>query len=67
VPGLGDRCDICGKDLGYTIPRCRFCRKSVCNSCVVRMGGSVFCSRDCGHAFLFGGQDDVDERGGEEE
>jgi hypothetical protein len=31
------------------------------------MGGSVFCSRACAHNFLFGGQEDVDERGGEEE
>jgi hypothetical protein len=67
VPGLGDRCSVCGNDLGYTIPLCRFCRKSVCNSCSVRIGGNLFCSRACGHAFLFGGDDDVDESGRAEE
>ena len=46
---------------------CRFCRKSVCNDCTVRTGGSIFCSRACAHNFLFGGDDDVDERGGTEE
>jgi hypothetical protein len=30
------------------------------------MGGSLFCSRACAHAFLFGGQEDVDEAGEEE-
>jgi hypothetical protein len=39
----------------------------VCNDCTVRTGGSIFCSRDCAHNFLFGGDDDVDERGGAEE
>ena len=68
MPVSTDRCSICRQDLGYTIPRCRLCRKSVCNSCAVRMGGSVFCGRGCAHAFLFGGQEEIEERaGGEEE
>ncbi|HTO85905.1 MAG TPA: hypothetical protein VMR54_00055 [Thermoanaerobaculia bacterium] len=64
---LGDRCAVCGSNLGYTIPRCRFCRKSVCNSCSIRMGGNVFCSRACSHNFLFGGDEDVDDAVREEE
>ena len=67
MPGSGDRCAVCGNDLGYTLPRCGFCHKSVCNDCAVRVGGSVFCSRACAHNFFFGGDDDVDERGGAEE
>jgi len=65
VQDSGDRCAICGSDLGYTLPRCRLCRKSVCNSCVVRTSGNVFCSRACAHSFLFGGDDE--EASGREE
>jgi hypothetical protein len=67
VPGLGDLCAICRQDLGYTLPNCRLCRKSVCGSCQVRRGGSIFCSRDCAHAFFFGGEDEGGGRSGEEE
>lgn len=58
MAGLSDRCAFCGVDFPYGLSRCSLCRKSVCGSCMVRVGGSVFCSRQCGHAFFYGSEED---------
>jgi hypothetical protein len=41
------------------------CRKAVCSSCNFRIGGSLFCSKECGHAFFYGGQEDVEDGRGD--
>lgn len=61
MPGLADRCAVCGKEFTFSLPRCAFCRKAFCSSCSVRVGGSSFSSKECGHAFFYGGQEDVEE------
>jgi len=68
MPGLSDTCGICGKNYLFSLPRCGFCHKAVCATCVVRVGGSVFCGKACGHTFFYGADEDVDETAaGEEE
>lgn len=62
MPGLSDRCGFCGREFPFSIPRCGTCRKSVCSDCSIRMGGAVFCSRECSHAFFYGGDEDASER-----
>lgn len=61
MPGLVDRCGVCSREYGYSLPRCGVCSKSVCGDCVVRMGGAIFCGRVCAHAFHYGGAEDVDD------
>ncbi len=61
MAGFKDHCAACGLDLGYALPQCQTCHKSVCEACVVRMGGNIFCGKPCAHAFFFGGQEDVED------
>ncbi|MGH9315645.1 MAG: hypothetical protein ACRD1P_00830 [Thermoanaerobaculia bacterium] len=55
MPGLSDRCGVCGQEFPFNLPRCGVCRKMVCASCAVRLGRSVFCGRVCGQIFFYGG------------
>jgi len=61
MASLSDRCGRCEQEFPYALPICPTCHKSVCESCAVRMGGSVFCGTECAHGFFFGGQDDVED------
>jgi hypothetical protein len=61
MPGLVDRCEVCDKQLNFGLPRCSFCHKTFCTSCSFRVGGCAFCGKECGHAFFFVGEEDVDE------
>lgn len=61
MAGLTDHCAKCNQEFPYALPRDPICRKSVCESCAVRMGGSTFCGTECSHAFFFGGQADVED------
>lgn len=61
MPGLSDTCHKCRQIFVYSLPRCGFCRKPVCGNCGSRVGGSVFCSRTCSHAFFYSGDEDVEE------
>ena len=58
---FADHCVGCGQDFPYALPACQTCRKAACEACAVRMGGNVFCSKPCAHAFFFGGQEDVED------
>jgi hypothetical protein len=58
---LDDTCGVCNQQVPYALPRCPTCRRSVCETCAIRMGGSVFCGSPCAHAFFFGGQEDVED------
>lgn len=62
MPAPSDHCGVCGQEFPFNLPRCGVCRKIVCASCAVRLGGSVFCGRVCGQLFFYGGAD----QGGEE-
>ncbi len=67
MPGPSERCGVCGQEFPFNIPRCGFCRKAVCTSCLLRVGGSVFCGRACGETFFYGGGDEEgEEKDGEE-
>jgi hypothetical protein len=66
MPGLADRCEVCKQEFPFSLSRCGFCHKVVCGSCSIRVGGSLFCGRECGHAFFYGGDEDVDEAGSSE-
>ena len=61
MASLSDRCGRCEQEFPYALPICPTCHKSVCETCAVRMGGSVFCGTECAHGFFFGGQDDVED------
>ena len=61
MPGLSDACGICRQKFPFSLPRCAMCRKAVCSSCGVRVGGARFCSKACGHAFFYGSSADVDD------
>ncbi len=61
MSGLADRCGVCGSELSYALPICPICKKAVCDTCAVRMGGSIFCTSACAHAFFFGDQDEVED------
>jgi len=61
--GLSDACSVCGQEFMFALPRCPICRKSVCDTCAVRMGGTAFSSTECAHAFFFGGEDEVPGEG----
>ncbi len=63
MAGLSDVCGACKNSFAFGLPRCLTCHKPVCSDCAVRMAGSVFCGRVCAHAFFFGADEDVDERG----
>jgi len=67
MPGLSERCGVCGQDFPFTLSRCGVCRKLVCGSCTVRRGGSVFCGRVCGEIFFYGGGEEGDEKDTEPE
>jgi hypothetical protein len=58
---LDDQCSDCKGEFPYALARCPGCRKSVCEACAYRMGGTTFCSVDCANAFFFGGQEDVED------
>ena len=61
MPSLSDRCGVCDTEMGFALPRCPICKKAVCETCSVRMGGNVFCGKACANAFFFGGQEDVED------
>ena len=61
MAGLSDRCGRCEQEFPYALRRCPICRKSVCDECAVKMGGTFFCSTECAHAFFFGEQEEIDE------
>ena len=61
MAGLSDYCGRCNQEFPYALPRCPICRKPICDTCAVRMGGSSFCGTDCAHGFFFGGDEEVDE------
>jgi hypothetical protein len=61
MPSLSDRCGVCDTQLAFALPICPICKKTVCESCAFRMGGSVFCSSACANSFFFGGQEDVED------
>lgn len=61
MPGLVDTCGVCKEVFSFSLPRCSMCRKTMCSSCVVRVGGCSFCSRECGHSFFYGGASDVED------
>jgi hypothetical protein len=61
MPGLSDSCGICRRKFPFGLPRCSMCRKPVCNSCGVRVGGAYFCSKTCGHTFFYGSSSDPEE------
>jgi hypothetical protein len=61
MPGLADQCGVCQEKFAFSLPRCPICHRAVCDSCSFRMGGSVFCSRTCGHAFFYGGDEEIQE------
>ena len=61
VSDFTDHCVTCDQDFPFSLPFCQTCRKLICETCVVRMGGGTFCSKPCAHAFFFGGQDDVED------
>jgi hypothetical protein len=61
MPGLADLCGVCHQEFPYSLPRCPICHRAVCESCAFRMGGSVFCTRTCAHAFFYGADEDVRE------
>jgi hypothetical protein len=65
VAGLSDLCGRCRQEIPYALPRCPICRRPICDDCVVRMGGSSFCSTECAHAFFFGGEDEVGDEDGQ--
>ena len=64
MPGLSDKCGVCGTSFLFSLPRCGFCHKKVCAACNVRVGGSNFCTKACGHNFFFGGEEDVEDAAG---
>ncbi len=61
MPSLADRCGVCDQELPFALPHCPSCKKTVCETCAFRMGGSVFCGSACANAFFFGGQEDVED------
>jgi len=67
MPGLVDRCGVCGKQFSYSLQRCATCGKPACSDCAVRMARSVFCGKVCAHVFHFGGHEDVDEEDREDD
>jgi hypothetical protein len=67
MPGLSDKCGVCGNTFHFSLPRCGFCHRAVCATCASRVGGNVFCSRACGHNFFYGGEEDVDENNSAED
>jgi hypothetical protein len=58
---LDDQCSTCKVEFPFALARCPGCRKSVCENCAHRMGGSTFCGVDCANSFFFGGQEDVED------
>jgi hypothetical protein len=61
MPGLSDKCGVCATAFLFSLPRCGFCHKPVCGDCCVRVGGSPFCGKSCGHSFFYGADEDVDD------
>ena len=61
MPGLSDKCGVCGNTYLFSLPRCGFCRRATCANCAVRVGGSLFCGKSCGHNFFYGAEEDIDE------
>jgi hypothetical protein len=61
MPGLSDNCEICKKNYLFSLARCGFCRKTVCADCLVRVGGSIFCGKACGHTFFYGAEEDAED------
>jgi hypothetical protein len=56
-------CEVCGLGkYSFSMKTCPMCKKRYCEGCEVRMGGNVFCSKNCGQMFFFSGEDgEVDE------
>jgi len=61
MPGLSDRCGVCAREFQFSLSRCAFCHKAFCSDCSFRVGGSAFCSKQCGHAFFYGSDEEVEE------
>jgi hypothetical protein len=55
-----DRCQVCGETFGFSLALCSLCHHTVCDNCVARRGGIVFCGAACAHAFFFGEADEED-------
>jgi hypothetical protein len=62
MPGLIDICGVCQQEFLFSLPRCAMCRRAVCSSCGIRVGGAAFCSKACGHSFFYGGELDTEDR-----
>ncbi len=51
-------CVICRQPkYSFAMRTCPMCKKRYCDECEYRMGGNVFCSRDCANMFFFAGED----------
>lgn len=60
----GQSCERCGRVCEpLELDTCPLCRKQFCNYCVYRAGIRTYCSRSCGDAFFFGGEDAAEEEG----
>jgi len=61
MPGLVDRGGVCGEEFQFSLSRCALCHRPFCSSCSMRIGGSAFCGKECGHAFFYGAGEEVED------
>ncbi len=55
-------CSICYKEKwSFSMRTCPMCKKRFCEECEYRMGGNIFCSKECAHMFYFSGEEGYDE------
>lgn len=55
-------CPICGKEkFSFAMKTCPMCKRRFCDTCEYRMGGGVFCSKECANLFYFSGEDGFEE------
>ncbi len=55
-------CSICYKEKwSFSMKTCPMCKKRFCEECEYRMGGNIFCSKECAHMFYFSGEEGFDE------
>jgi hypothetical protein len=64
MPGLSDKCGVCGATFLFSLPRCGFCHGPMCATCSTRVGGSIFCGKACGHNFFYGADEDIEDIAG---